>query len=96
MELPITTLEALATEFSPTLMIIDLEVMRGFLADGAAVARARLGAAKLPGVTRILAELKPSRFTPAEVQAIFDGLSTAGFGYDPRLSRGELVVFGRV
>ena len=95
-ELPVTTLEALAAEFSPTLMIIDLEVMRGFLADGAAVARTRLGAANLPGVTRILAELKPTRFTPAEVQAIFDGLSNAGFGYDPGLSRSELVVFSRV
>ncbi len=95
-DLPVMTLDEVAQAYRPTLMIIDIEVMRGFLADGPAAARHSLMAVELFGVKKILTELKPGRFSPAEIKAVFDGLSGCGFGYDPAASHSELVLFRRV
>ena len=95
-DLPVMTLDEVAQAYRPTLMIIDIEVMRGFLAGGPAAARHSLSAIELSGVRKILTEFKRGRFSPAEVKAVFDGLSGCGFGYDAVGSQGELVLFRRV
>jgi FkbM family methyltransferase len=92
-DLPVVSLQEMVAELAPTLVIIDLEVMRGFLAEAAASPGARLDFSGLSGVGKILTELKASRFSHAEIKAVFDAFSAAGFAYDPARSQAELVVF---
>ncbi len=92
-QLPALSLREMVVELSPTLVIIDLEVMRGFIADSASSPAGKLDFSGLRGVDKVLTELKPTRFSMAEIKAVFDAFSAQGFVYDPARSQGELVLF---
>lgn len=95
-ELPVLSLQEVVAAFAPTLVIIDIEVMRGFVAEGRASAGGGLDLSGLCGVRKVFTELKPSRFDLREIKAVFDAFSAQGFCYDPARSQGELVLFRRV
>jgi FkbM family methyltransferase len=87
-EVPVLALADLLAEHSPTLLIIDVEVLHAWATD--------LDAMRLDGVAKVMIELKPGRFEPRQIRRIFDAFSGQGFWYDPAQSVGPLVLFRRL
>jgi len=87
-DVPALSLAELLRGHAPTLLIIDIEVLGGWVTD--------LEGLRLNGVMKVLVELKPGRFTPLEIKRIFDAFSREDFHYDPLHSEGGLILFRRI
>lgn len=92
---PVAALPDLLAEFAPTLLIIDVEVLQGWCSEQAQDG-SQIGALRLPGVDRVLIELKPGRFPPRQIKRIFDAFSADGFYYDPAVSAATVILFRRI
>jgi FkbM family methyltransferase len=93
-EVPVLSLPEIAATWRPTLLIVDVEPFAAWTsAEGPPHA---LAGADFRPFERVLLELKPKRFPPPQVKRIFDHFSAQGFAYDPALSAGPLVLFGRL
>lgn len=91
---PVLSLPEIAETWRPSLLIVDVEPFAAWTAaEGAPHA---LAGADFRPFERVVVELKPKRFAPAEVKRIFDHFSVQGFAYSPGLSSGPLVLFERL
>lgn len=85
-EVPARNLDILLWAEGVTLVVCDIEGAEAFLFDGA----------DLSGVDRIFIELHDHVTGLKGVQSVFRSLGDHGFAYDPRHSRGSVVLFQRV
>jgi FkbM family methyltransferase len=83
--LPARSLSSLVAEARPDVLIVDIEGGEASLFEGAA----------LGGVRAVVMELHPDVTGLRGVAQAFGAMATAGFAYDPGLSRGQTVVFAR-
>jgi FkbM family methyltransferase len=90
-QVPVLGLAEILAADAPTLLVVDIEVLRAWVAGSPDLAGLRL-----PGVRKLLIELKPGRFEPRQIKAIFDAVSAEGFHYDVAVSEGPLVLFRRL
>ena len=89
-QVPVVLFEALIAEFAPTLLVIDVEVLRGLVVQDPAPDFAPLAAAP-----RVLVELKPKTLGPEAMTAIPEAFARAGFERDPGIADGGLALFRR-
>ena len=89
-QVPVVLFAELIAEFAPTLLIIDVEVLRGLAAGGEP-----LDFAPLAGAPRVLVELKPKTLGPQAIAAILEAFASAGFERDADGDAGELALFRR-
>jgi FkbM family methyltransferase len=90
LRVPALPLAEFLSRRAPCLLIIDIEVLRGWL-DSEGLDGFDPGAAR-----KALVELKPGRFSPAEIKLVFDAFSERGFYCDPAISGGGVVLFRRL
>jgi len=94
-EVAVVTFQDLLAEFAPTMLIMDIEVLREFLAPGAGGAGDGLAAMRLDGVRKVVVELHPRHLDAALIQRVFEAFGAHGFDADPEHSSGTIVLFGR-
>ncbi len=93
-EVAALSLAEIAAEYAPTLLIVDVEPLAAWAQ--APNGPQALEAADFRPFQRVLVELKPKRFPPAEVKRVFDLFSAQGFAYATEASQGPLVLFERI
>ena len=84
-EVPVMLFDDLRRACSPTMLMIDVEGGELAVLDGA----------NLQGIKKIYVELHKWKIGERGIKKIFDILSAKGFAYDPKHSRGTVVLFRR-
>ncbi len=96
-EVPAFTLAELIAEHRPSLLVIDLEVLRCFAPDPRRPdAPDLLHRMTLGDVPKVLIEVQPKDFGLKEIKRVFDCFARQGYAYDPRQSCGCAVLFRKV
>lgn len=94
-EVPVITFEEIIADHAPTMLVIDLEVMKQYLNPGAT--SGPLEAMALTGVNKVVVHFVHHFDGDARaVKRTFDFFSAQGFYYDYDLSRGSVVLFRRL
>ncbi len=93
-ETPTLGLAELAATYAPSLLIVDIEVLRAWMS--APPGPDCLASADFRPFAKVLIELKPKRFPPADVRQVFELFFAQGFSYSVTASRGPLVLFEAV
>ncbi len=94
-EIPTISFAELARTYSPTMYVVDIEVLRAILAprvDGTD----RLDALDLVGVDKVVVQVHRSVAGAHGVKRVFDWFSAREFVYSPVHSRGDVVLFERL
>lgn len=92
----VVTFQDLVAEFAPTMFIMDIEVLREFLAPAGGGEGDGLGAMRLDGVRKVVIELHPRHLDAALTQRVFEAFATQGFHANPEHSNGSIVLFSRM
>ena len=93
-QVPTISVAEIAETWRPSLLIIDLNPLMAWVQ--AEEPPHMLAGADFRPFERVVVELKPKLFPPPHVKRVFDHFSAQGFAYDPALSNGDLVLFGRI
>lgn len=94
-EIPALSFADLVRAYAPTMYVIDIEVLKEFIAP-AADGLDGLDSIALDGVAKVVVQTHQNVAGRRGVKRVFDWFSARGFVYSPLHSRGDVVLFERL